>query len=306
MTTVFRAVTASTMGAGTLAAGATAALAAGALSELLLVVDASVVNLSDALEVVSAAENCGAAVAKVTEFVGVNDVTVEDTVLSDDGVTAVEYAESDSGFDVDWVSADVLVCPRPAAASVDFGSDALLLEFVDPRLLVEVGLNVPDSVEPVWDPPLLLTVTPEPTWLLDDVEPDVVEVPLAVVPAPVDEEAELVDDSPPAVAADDGLVPVVPVVAAVEVPPVEPVEPEEPKPDEAEPEEDDPEEVPVPSALATPGDVMTRAPMPKAAANAPTRPMYPPSLPALWTVFRECGSWGALDEDEANSGLAGM
>jgi len=62
--------------------------------------------------------------------------------------------------------------------------------------------------------------------------------------------------------------------------------------------------VPVVSALATPGEVTIITPIPNAAANAPTRPMYPPRFPLLWVVLRDGGLIGALDEGEANKRLA--
>jgi hypothetical protein len=71
----------------------------------------------------------------------------------------------------------------------------------------------------------------------------------------------------------------------------------------AEVVEDDSEDVPVVSALATPGEVTTITPIPRAAANAPTRPMYPPRFPPLWVVLRDGGLVGALDEGDANKRL---
>jgi hypothetical protein len=41
---------------------------------------------------------------------------------------------------------------------------------------------------------------------------------------------------------------------------------------DADDPDSDPEDEPVVSALATPGDVATTTPIPRAAANAPTRP----------------------------------
>jgi hypothetical protein len=108
-------------------------------------------------------------------------------------------------------------------------------------------------------------VTPVATSVLEDVVPDVWEVrgtveplpvavlPVAVGPAPVD----VVEDGPASVV--DGV-----------------DDPEGDASDDAEAgelAEDDSEDVSVVSALATLGTVATTAPIPRAAARAPTRPM---------------------------------
>jgi ribonuclease E len=117
-------------------------------------------------------------------------------------------------------------------------------------------------------PPLLLTVTPVPTEVLDDVAPEVDVAPVVTGPVTVDPELVVVD--PELVEVDPEVVEVVspPVVAAVEVPVLAAPAAESAPADEA-PVDDEPDV----SAVATPGDVMTITPMPKAAANAPTRPM---------------------------------
>ena len=133
-------------------------------------------------------------------------------------------------------------------------------------------------------PPLLLTVTPDATSVADDVAPDVVVVPAVEV-------AGVEVDSPPADVEPEPLVAVDPVDSPAGV-------------ESAELVEDDSEDVPVVSALATPGEVTIITPIPNAAANAPTRPMYPPTFPLLWVVLRDGGLIGALDEGEANKRLA--
>jgi hypothetical protein len=154
--------------------------------------------------------------------------------------------------------------------------------------LAGVAVDASDPVVLVCVPPLLPTVTPGATSVLEDVEPDVVVVPVAVVSVPVDVDPPLVDVESPVVAGDE-------VADSVDDSPVD-----------VELVEDDSEDVPVVSALATPGEVATITPIPRAAANAPTRPMYPPSFAALWAALRDgVGLVGALDECEANRGLAG-
>src|SRR5205823_4122717 len=59
-------------------------------------------------------------------------------------------------------------------------------------VLVEPEVDDPDSVALVWAPPLLLTVTPDPTCVLDAVAPEVAVDPEPVV-LPVDVEPVLVD-----------------------------------------------------------------------------------------------------------------
>ena len=126
-------------------------------------------------------------------------------------------------------------------------------------MLVDVEVVDVDSVTLVCAPPLLLTVTPVPTWVLDDVAPDV-----DVAPA-VDESA--------AVEVDPELDVVEPLSAdvAVEVPVLGvAAEPESVLVAELSCDIDDVLEV---SALARPGEVTTATPIPKAAANVPTRPI---------------------------------
>ena len=139
-----------------------------------------------------------------------------------------------------------------ASTPLAFGADSVL---------VDVGaVDAADSVVLVCAPPLLLTVTPVPTSVLDDVAPDV-DVLLAVdVPVAVDVDPELVVVEPLSV--DVGVeVPVLGVTAG---------ELESVLVAELSCDVDDVLDV---SALATPGEVTTITPIPKAAANAPTRPI---------------------------------
>jgi hypothetical protein len=143
---------------------------------------------------------------------------------------------------------------------LDSGSASTPL--VSSRGSVSAGRDVTgsDSGPLVWAPPLLLTVTPVATSVLEDVVPEVCELLLAVIPlsvavdpAPVD----VIEDGPASLvdAADDS---------------------EGDASDDVEsPElvEDDSEDDPVVSALATPGTAAMIAPIPSAAARAPTRPM---------------------------------
>lgn len=122
------------------------------------------------------------------------------------------------------------------------------------------GLGVGSvSVEPVCAPPLLLTVTPGPTSVDDDVDPvdDVVVSVVAVVVLSVVLEPDTVDDG--AVDIDDS------VEVPVESAPVEPV-----VVSALSPVDEDESDV---SADASPGDVIAAMPIPSAAARAPTRPM---------------------------------
>jgi hypothetical protein len=125
-----------------------------------------------------------------------------------------------------------------AAGSVEFWWLSTPLVPSSDSALVDVrAVDVADAVVLVCAPPLLLIVTPDSTWVLEDVVPDVFVVPVDVEPPPVavvvdvesvpvvDVAADPVDDSP------------VDVVLDVEL---------------AELVEDDSEDVPVVSAAATP------------------------------------------------------
>ena len=110
-------------------------------------------------------------------------------------------------------------------------------------------------------PPLLLTVTPEPTSVLDDVVPDVFGVPVGVVAVSVDVGPLVVVEAPAVVVPVDGVA-MDPVDSLVEVVDAELV---------------DSADVPVVSAAATPYPVATAATSHAATAMPP----YPPSLAAL-------------------------
>jgi len=136
-----------------------------------------------------------------------------------------------------------------AAGSLDFGWASTTLVSSRDWALVDFGaVDASDSVVLVCAPPLLLTVTPDATWVLDDVAPDVFVVSVAIVPVPVDVDPALIEvDSPPvAVAVDEVAVPVVDVAAdPVDDSPVDVV------PAELD-AEDDSDDVAVVSAPATP------------------------------------------------------
>jgi hypothetical protein len=134
-----------------------------------------------------------------------------------------------------------------AAGSLDFGWVSTPLVSSSDSVLVDFGaVDASDSVVLVCVPPLLLTVTPGATWVLEDVVPDVFVVPVAVVPVPVDVDP-LVDVEPPpvVVALDEVEVPVVDVAA-------DPVDDSPVDVELAELVEDDSEDVPVVSAAANP------------------------------------------------------
>jgi hypothetical protein len=177
--------------------------------------------------------------------------------------------------------------PPEVTGSLGWGCASTPLVFGGWALAVSGAVDACGSVVLVCAPPLLLTVTPGATSVDEDVA------------LPVDVDPPLVDvDSVPVVAVDEVVVPVVEVAA----------DPVDDSPDDVELDElveDDSEDVPVVSALATPGEVMIITPSPNAAANAPTRPMYPLSFAPFGTARRDgVGLVGALDE-EANRGLTG-
>ncbi|MBE1551128.1 hypothetical protein GGC64_005188 [Mycobacterium sp. OAS707] len=128
-------------------------------------------------------------------------------------------------------------------------------------------------------PPLLLTVTPEPTSVLDDVVPEVFGVPVGVVAVSVDVGPLVAVEAPAVVVPGDGVA-VDPVDSPVEVVDAELV--------------DDSEDVPFVSAAATPYPVATAA-----TSHAVTAmPPYPPSRAALWAAL-------AAGAGAANRGLTG-
>jgi hypothetical protein len=126
-----------------------------------------------------------------------------------------------------------------------------------------------ESVELVFAPPLLLTVTPGATSVVDDVVPD----------APDDVDEVATEDLSSLLATDPlaepSAVPTASLVAPSLAVPVSvtPAEESVPAADAPVDVDDESEDVSVVSAMATPGDVTTITPIPKAAAKAPTRPM---------------------------------
>jgi hypothetical protein len=127
---------------------------------------------------------------------------------------------------------------------------------VDSALLDAAAVDAPDSVVLVCAPPLLLTMTLVSACVLEDVAPDVFVVSVASGLLSVDGEADEladVDDAPTleeSVCDPSASAPLLAEEASLDV--------------------DDVLEV---SALARPGEVTTITPIPRAAANAPTRPI---------------------------------
>lgn len=96
---------------------------------------------------------------------------------------------------------------------------AVALALVDPDVSLPLALSWAPSFGvvyelPVWAPPLLLTITPEATSVLDEVDPDVADV----------DDDPLSPELPVVLVA--SVVPVVPVVPAVPVAPVVAVDPD--------------------------------------------------------------------------------
>lgn len=175
-------------------------------------------------------------------------------------------------FDVDC--AEAAEAALVVSARVDLATDLVLVldldedlafvrDLADPVAALPLScaslVGVVDEL-PVWAPPLLLTTTPEPTSVLDEVDPDVGDVP----DVPVTDEDPLATAGPVVpvapvapVAPAVPVVPVVPVgsdVAPPAAPDVPPVEPEDVDPADALAELDDDElaDPPAVSATATP------------------------------------------------------
>lgn len=232
------------MGVTSWAVGATsavAAAAAGVVSALLVVLAVNAFAADATFGSVTFADGWVAA----TEAACDDDAVVNDVLGA---VTVAECFEFDSllvGVDVGSgveVAGGVLGCmgsavSPEAAGSLDFGSVST------PPAEPDAGAaGAPDSVVLMCAPPLLLTVTPDPTSVLDDVVPDELVVPVADVSVPVDVDP-LVDVEPPLV------------VLEVEVPAVVAADPVVDSPVDvelAELVEDDSEDVPVVSASASP------------------------------------------------------
>jgi hypothetical protein len=123
-------------------------------------------------------------------------------------------------------------------------------------------------------------------------------VSVVVVPVVVGVDPLADVDSPPALVAGDPVD-----VAVLDLSP----DPDDDSPVDVEldePVDDEPEDAPVASALATPGEVTTITPIPNAAANAPTRPMYRPSFAVPWADRAEVATLaGTLDEENVDTGL---
>jgi hypothetical protein len=233
------------MGAPIWAVGATsavAAAAAGVVSALLVVLTVNAFAADAPFGSVTFADGW---VAAATEVACDDDAVVNDALGA---LMVAECFEFDSllvGVDVGpgvEVAGGVLGCAGSAASpeaagSVDFGSVSA------PPAEPDAGAaGAPDSLVPLCAPPLLLTVTPNPTSLLDDVVPDELVVPVADVSVPIDVDP-LVDVEPPLV------------VVEVEVPAVLAADPVVDSPADvalAELVEDDSEDVPVVSAAASP------------------------------------------------------
>jgi hypothetical protein len=251
VTTVFRKPTTPVTGATSCAVEATGAVTAAVVSAL-LVLAANAFAADTSLGSVPFADGCVTVVVDETLVVGdfvVAASTVVDCVGFDPLFAGVDGC-SGSGADVSGgvVGAVGAAVSPESAGSLDFGGVSTTLGTVDDS----------GSVVLVCAPPLLLTVTPVPIWVLDDVAPDVELVPAVAVPVTVDPELVVVE--PLSV---DGAVEV-PVlgVAAAELESVLVAE--------LSCGVDDVLEV---SALARPGEVATIIPIPNAAASAPTRPI---------------------------------
>jgi hypothetical protein len=136
-----------------------------------------------------------------------------------------------------------------------------LLFGVDSALVEVEGPDPPAWVVLVCAPPLLLTVTPVPTSVDDEVVPDVDVAPAVAVLVAVDVDSALAEVEPLSVD----------VAAEVSVLGVAAVDgPESVLVAELSWDVDDGLDV---SALAKPGEPTTITPIPKAAAKAPTRPI---------------------------------
>lgn len=185
-------------------------------------------------------------------------------------VTTGALGALSGAVDAVWPSLSASVCVGVVSADGDeiWPSVAIWVSESD---VGEADVAAPPG-EAVFGPPLLLTVTPGATSEVEDVVPDdaVDAPPEEVAWLPVTEEFDDADGADVDTAAS-------PVVSAASVTPL-PVAPTLVAPaDEAAPAVEAPgvveDELDV-SALANPGEVTTITPIPRAAANAPTRPMY--------------------------------
>jgi hypothetical protein len=235
------------------AAGAIAAAAAWVVNALLAVVTLNACAVGAALDSAVVADACatGATTSRTPTEVGVvATLTVADCVDLDSLLAGVDVGCCVSGA---AVAGGVLgsvgagVTPE-SVGSLDCDCVSTPLVLVGGWTLAVSGAgDTTGSVPLVTAPPLLLTVTPDATWVVDDVAPDVVAVPaFAVASVAVDVDPVLVDvEATPVAVVDEVVVPVVDVA----------VDPADDSPDDVvlvELVEDDSEDVPVVSAAANP------------------------------------------------------
>jgi hypothetical protein len=228
---------------------------AAVVSALPVAAAASVVADGAALECVTAVEDCVTVVVDETLVSGDSVVAVPTVAECVDPLFVGVDVSSGSGAEISGGalgSVGAAVSPEPAGL-LDCGGASTTLEAVD-----AVG-----SLVPVCAPPLLLTVTPEATWSVEDVTPEDVVEPPVVVP--------LADDVGPAS--------VVASLAEVEVPAVDAAEVD----DSAELADDSVDEAPV-SADTTPNPYPVDTAATSHAATA--IPPYPPS----WATRRVAGA----------------
>ena len=120
-------------------------------------------------------------------------------------------------------------------------------------------------------PPLLLMVTPGATSVLEEVAPDAL-VPSVVVPLPVDVVAVALEVLALAVPVEVPDVDEPASGAELVVPACDPLTAESLAPEVVDAPAVEVDDEPDESAFAMPGEVTTITPIPRAAANAPTRP----------------------------------
>jgi hypothetical protein len=175
-------------------------------------------------------------------WVAAAGVACDGDAVVNDALAALTVAECFE-FDSLLVGVDVGAGIEVAGAVLGWVGSLVFGSVSTPPAEPDAGaVGTPDSVVPLCAPPLLLTVTPDPTSVLDDVVPDEFVVPVADVSVPVDVDP-LVDFEP------------LLVVVEVEVPAVVAADPVVDSPVDvelAELVEDDSEDVPVVSASASP------------------------------------------------------
>jgi hypothetical protein len=255
------------------AAGVAATVAAvWVVSALLVVLACTVCAVSAALDSVTVADDC---VSPETTWLASTVLVDAEGVVAFTVAGCVEFDSVSGGLDITgsasgaWVAGGVLgsvgsvVSPEPVGSLVSGGVSTPLVSSSGSVLVGAGAAGASDSVVLVCAPPLLLMVTPEATCSDDDVVPDDVVLPDEVESAPV--------DVAPVAAVDEPAVPVDDVAAdSVDDSPADVSLDVE----FAELVDDDSEDVSVVSAAAKPGEVTTMTPIPRAAANAPTRPTW--------------------------------